>query len=74
MSGEATDISVKYKIREYDKAYADALKDDRNFNIVARMMILKSVSDIVKKRLIEDSRVSTGDRLQSKLLFSKVIH
>lgn len=39
LSGEATDTSAKYKIRGYDKAYSDSLKDDKNFNIVARMMI-----------------------------------
>lgn len=30
---------MKYKIRGYDKAYSDSLMDDKNFNIVARMMI-----------------------------------
>jgi DNA invertase Pin-like site-specific DNA recombinase len=39
LSGEATDASSKYKIRGYDKAYADSLMDDKNFNIVARMLI-----------------------------------
>ena len=39
LSGEATDTSAKYKIRGYDKEYADSLKDDKNFNIVARMMV-----------------------------------
>lgn len=39
LSGEATDTSAKYKIRGYDKEYSDSLKDDKNFNIVARMMI-----------------------------------
>lgn len=40
LSGEFTDTSAKYKIRGYDKNYADFLKNDKNFNIVARMMIL----------------------------------
>ena len=40
LSGECTDTSAKYKIRGYDKNYADFLKNDKNFNIVARMMIL----------------------------------
>lgn len=39
LSGEATDTSAKYKISGYDKAYSDFLKDDKNFNIVARMLI-----------------------------------
>ena len=39
LSGECTDTSAKYKIRGYDKDYADSLKSDKNFNIVARMMI-----------------------------------
>ena len=39
LSGECTDTSAKYKIRGYDKNYADSLKSDRNFNIVARMLI-----------------------------------
>lgn len=39
LSGEATNTSVKYNIREYGTAYLDSLKDDKNFNIVARMMI-----------------------------------
>ncbi len=39
LSGEVTDTSAKYKIQGYDKAYSDSLKDDKNFNIVARMMI-----------------------------------
>lgn len=39
LSGEATDTSAKYKIRGYDKAYSDSLKNDKNFNIVACMMI-----------------------------------
>ena len=39
LSGDITDTSAKYRIRGYDKAYADSLKDDRNFNIVARMLI-----------------------------------
>lgn len=39
LSGEVTDTSAKYKIRGYDKAYSDSLMDDKNFNIVARMMI-----------------------------------
>lgn len=39
LSGECTDTSTKYKIRGYDKNYADSLKSDRNFNIVARMLI-----------------------------------
>ena len=39
LSGEVTDTSAKYKIKGYDKAYSDSLMDDKNFNIVARMMI-----------------------------------
>ena len=39
LSGDITDISAKYRIRGYDKAYVDSLKDDSNFNIVARMLI-----------------------------------
>ena len=39
LSGECTDTSAKYKIRGYDKNYADSLKSDRKFNIVARMLI-----------------------------------
>lgn len=39
LSGECTDTSAKYKIRGYDKDYADSLKSDKNFNIVARMLI-----------------------------------
>ena len=39
LSGECTDTSAKYKIRGYDKNYADSLKSDKNFNIVARMLI-----------------------------------
>lgn len=39
LSGECTDTSAKYKIRGYDKDYADFLKNDKNFNIVARMLI-----------------------------------
>ena len=39
LSGEVTDTFAKYKIQGYDKAYSDSLKDDKNFNIVARMMI-----------------------------------
>jgi hypothetical protein len=35
LSGECTDTSAKYKIRGYDKDYADSLKSDKNFNIVA---------------------------------------
>lgn len=39
LSGEPTDASSKYKIRGYDKTYADSLMDDKNFNIVAGMLI-----------------------------------
>ena len=39
LSGEVTDASSKYQIVGYDKAYSDSLMDDKNFNIVARMMI-----------------------------------
>ena len=39
LSRECTDTSAKYKIRGYDKNYADSLKSDKNFNIVARMLI-----------------------------------
>lgn len=39
LSGDITDTSAKYRIREYSKAYSDSLKDDKNFNIVARMLI-----------------------------------
>lgn len=39
LSGEVTDTSAKYKIKGYDKAYSDSLMDDKNFIIVARMMI-----------------------------------
>ena len=39
LSGDITDTSAKYRIREYSKAYADSLKEDKNFNIVARMLI-----------------------------------
>lgn len=39
LSGECTDTFAKYKIRGYDKDYADSLKSDKNFNIVARMLI-----------------------------------
>lgn len=39
LSGEITDTSAKYRIRGYDKDYSDFLKEDKNFNIVARMLI-----------------------------------
>ena len=39
LSGDVTDTSAKYKIKGYDKVYSDSLMDDKNFNIVARMMI-----------------------------------
>ena len=39
LSGEVTDTSAKYRIRGYNKSYSDSLMDDKNFNIVARMMI-----------------------------------
>lgn len=39
LSGEISDTSAKYRIRGYNKEYADSLKDDKNFNIVARMLI-----------------------------------
>lgn len=38
-SGEISDTSAKYRIKEYSKEYSDFLKDDKNFNIVARMSI-----------------------------------
>ena len=39
LSSEVTDTSAKYKIKGYDKVYSDSLMDDKNFNIVSRMMI-----------------------------------
>lgn len=39
LSGEISDASAKYRIRGYNKEYADSLMDDKNFNIVARMLI-----------------------------------
>lgn len=39
LSGEATDASAKYKIQQYSKEYSDFLKDDKNFDIIARMNI-----------------------------------
>lgn len=39
LSGEATDASAKYKIQEYSKEYSDFLKNDENFDIIARMNI-----------------------------------
>lgn len=39
LSGEATDASVKYRIKKYDAEYAEFLKSDKNFNIVTRMHI-----------------------------------
>lgn len=73
LSGEVTDTSAKYRIRGYNKSYSDSLMDDKNFNIVARMMIpLESVSGIARKRQIGNSELSSGELLQSRLLFSKV--
>lgn len=39
LSGEATDASAKYRIREYSKEYADYLKEDKNFDIIGRMNV-----------------------------------
>lgn len=39
LSGDATDASAKYRIREYSKEYSDFLKDDKNFDIIARMQV-----------------------------------
>ena len=39
LSGDLVDASEKYHIPRYSKEYADSLKDDRNFNIVANFLI-----------------------------------
>ena len=39
LTGVATDATAKYRISSYNKEYSDYLKDDKNFNIVARMVI-----------------------------------
>lgn len=68
LSGECTDTSAKYKIRGYDKDYADSLKSDKNFNIVARMMIpMEECKRFVRKRQADDLRRSIGILLQLRL-------
>lgn len=39
LSGETVDTSAKYRINGYDEEYSKFLKDDKNFNIVARFTI-----------------------------------
>ncbi len=39
LSGDVSDASAKYRIKGYDEKYSNYLKDDTNFNIVARMTI-----------------------------------
>lgn len=39
LSGDSVDTSAKYHISGYSKKYADSLKDDGNFNIVANFII-----------------------------------
>ena len=39
LTGEVSDASAKYRISSYSKEYSDSLKNDDNFNIVARMTV-----------------------------------
>lgn len=39
LTGEVSDASAKYRISSYNKEYSDSLKNDNNFNIVARMIV-----------------------------------
>lgn len=39
LTGEVSDASTKYRISSYSKEYSDSLKNDDNFNIVARMTV-----------------------------------
>ncbi len=57
LSGSMVDTSDKYRIQGYDKKYADSLKNDKNFNIVANFIIpLEKCRDycgnVVKRRYI----------------------
>lgn len=39
LPGDSVDMSAQYHISGYDKEYAESLKDDGNFNIVANFHI-----------------------------------
>lgn len=57
LSGNVIDTSDKYRILGYDKKYANSLKNDKNFNIVANFLIpLEKCQDycenVVKRRYI----------------------
>ena len=41
LSGIPTDASARYRINHYDPKYAQSLKDDKTFNIIAQMVIPK---------------------------------
>lgn len=50
LSGEIVDTSAKYRINGYDEEYSKFLKDDKNFNIVARFIIpLEECENYCKK-------------------------
>lgn len=58
VSGGMTDTSAKYRISSYNKEYSDYLKDDKNFNIVCRMLIALYVfqyycENVLKRRFVK---------------------
>ena len=58
VSGGMTDTSAKYRISSYNKEYSDYLKDDKNFNIVCRMLIPLEVcqdycENVLKRRFVK---------------------
>ena len=61
LSGKASGTESNYRISSYDSDYAESLKNDANFNIVASSLFLyRIVRNFVLRKQSGDTRKSIG--------------